>query len=281
MSDAPRSVPPARLQWRHVSVDGRPAVYAIAGHGPPAVFLHGWGLSHRSYRRVLDRLADEGMRVYAPALPRFGGTAELPRHQRSLRGYARWLVHFLDRTGVADPVTLMGHSFGGGVAIQTAHDWPARIERLVIINSIGGTTWTDTGGIVRSLRERPWWDWGLHLQADFLSGRHLRRVLPVIAADAVPNLLRNPRAIWQVAHLARTAELTSELEELKRRRLPVVILWGERDTVIPHAALQSLRAALGDPHVITVPGTHSWLLTDPDTFGEVITNVISVASPDR
>lgn len=56
-----------------------------------------------------------------------------------------------------------------------------------------------------------------------------------------------------------------------------MILWGESDTVIPFAALESLRAALGDPQLITVPGTHSWLLADPDAFGEVITNVIGVA----
>lgn len=269
-------LPESRRQWRHTRVDGRPARYAVAGQGPPLVFLHGWALSHRAYRQVIDLLAGQGMRVHAPALPGFGGTTELPRDQRSLSGYAKWLVQFLDMIGVAGPVTVMGHSFGGGVAIQTAHDWPARIERVVIINSIGGSTWTSEGGIVRSLRERPWWDWGLHLQGDVLSGRHLTRVLPVIAADVSANLLRNPRAVWRVAHLARTAELTGELEELKRRRLPVVILWGESDTVIPHAALQSLRAALGDPQVITVPGTHSWLLSDPDAFAEVITNVLGV-----
>ena len=105
--------------------------------------------------------------------------------------------------------------------------------------------------------------------------RQLTRVVPVIIGDAVPNLLRNPHAVWKVARLAATADLTGELEELKQRRLPVVILWGQKDTVIPAASIDSLRMALGDPHVITVPGSHTWLLADPDGFGEVMTNGIA------
>jgi pimeloyl-ACP methyl ester carboxylesterase len=115
------------------------------------------------------------------------------------------------------------------------------------------------------------------MQADVFPLRQITRVLPVIAADAVPNMLRHPGAIVRVAKLARLADLTGELEELKRRRLPVVILWGRSDTVIPFASLESLRAALGDPEVITVPGNHTWLLADPDAFGEVMTNVLRAA----
>jgi pimeloyl-ACP methyl ester carboxylesterase len=267
------------LVWHRTTVDGRTAEYGTAGRGSPFVFLHGWALNHRAYRRALGRLIDHGVQVYAPALPGFGRTVELPAGQVSLAGYATWLDGFLAAVGVSDPVTLVGHSFGGGVAIQTAHDWPARVARLILVNSIGGSAWSQAGGINRSMRERPLWDWGLHLPADLLLRRQLTRVLPVIVADAVPNLLRNPRTIWRVAHLARTADLTGQLEDLKRRRLPVVILWGQQDRVIPRASVESLLAALGDPELITVPGNHTWLLADPEGFGEVITNVISAAPP--
>jgi pimeloyl-ACP methyl ester carboxylesterase len=199
----------------------------------------------------------------------------------SLAGYAEWLNGFLAAVGVSEPVTLVGHSFGGGVAIQTAHDWPARVARLILINSIGGSAWSQAGGISRSMRERPLWDWGLHLPADLFLRRQLTRVLPVILTDAVPNVFRNPRTIWRVANLARTADLTGQLERLKRRRLPVVILWGQQDRVIPRASVDSLIAALGDPELITVPGNHTWLLADPEGFGEIITNVIGAAPPPR
>jgi pimeloyl-ACP methyl ester carboxylesterase len=152
------------------------------------------------------------------------------------------------------------------------------VGRLVCVNSIGGSTWSASRGVVRSMAQRPLWDWGLHFQADLWPWRQATRVLPVILSDAVPNLLRNPRALWRVGYLARTADLTAELEELKERRLPVVVLWGRQDNVLPPASLRSLCQALGDPEVITVEGRHSWLLSDPRAFGEVMTNVIGVAS---
>jgi pimeloyl-ACP methyl ester carboxylesterase len=240
------------------------------------VFLHGWGLAHRSYKRSLKRLVAQHLRVYAPALPGGGGTAGLPSGELSLAGYARWVAEFMRVVGITEPVTLIGHSFGGGVAIRTAHDAPRWVARLVLVNSIGGSAWTDAKGVIRAIAERPLWDWGLHLREDVLPLRQITRVLPVITEDLLPNLLHDPAAIWRAAHIARTADLTTELEELKRRRLPVVIVWSKDDNVIPRASLASLRAALGDPQLITVEGSHSWVISDPQMFGEVITNLVAV-----
>lgn len=186
-----------RLRWRSTVVEGHTARYAVGGLGPRVLFLHGWGLGGQAYARPLEQLIRRGMRVYIPALPGFGGTASLPAEHRTLAGYARWVGHFADAIGLTRPVTMVGHSFGGGVAIKTAHDLPDLAERLVLVNSIGGSAWTDGRGVVRALRERPLWDWGLHLQADLLPGRQLTWVLPVILRDAVPNLLRNPTAVWK------------------------------------------------------------------------------------
>lgn len=270
------------LKWQTVTVDGRPAVYGVAGTGPALVFLHGWGLNHRTYKRALKPLVRGGLRVYAPALPGFGGTPPLPAAQFSLAGYAAWVAGFMTAAGITGPVTLVGHSFGGGVAIKTAHDWRDRVDRLVLVNSIGGATWSDTGGHQRLLSERSVWDWGLHLRADTLSLRQLTRVVPVIAADAVPNVLRRPGVVWRVGHLARLADLTAELTELRARRLPVVILWGRGDSVLPLATLDSMRVALGDPTVHLLDGNHSWLLANPTRFAEMMTNIVGLTEePSR
>jgi pimeloyl-ACP methyl ester carboxylesterase len=179
------------LQWRTAIVGGRPASYGVAGEGPPLVFLHGGGRAHHAYKRALKRLVARGLQVYAPGLPVFGGTADLPAPERSLGGYARWVGAFLDTAGVAGPVTLAGHSFGGGVAIRVAHDIPDRVARLIVVNSIGESAWSHYRGVLRSMRERPLWDWGLHLQADLWPVGQLTRVIPVIVEDTVPNLMRN------------------------------------------------------------------------------------------
>src|SRR5437763_14759577 len=119
------------LLWRRTTVQGRPALYGEAGDGLPVLFLHGWALGQHAYKRALKRLVQLGCRVYAPALPGFGGTPELPGEQLSFAGYARWVGAFLDAVGVTEPVFLVGHSFGGGVAIQAAHDLGTRVRYLV------------------------------------------------------------------------------------------------------------------------------------------------------
>lgn len=265
------------LDWRTTVVEGRAAHYGVGGDGMPVVFLHGWGLTDRTYTRSLQELATHGLRVYAPALPGFGGTADLPADQLSLAGFAGWVKAFADAVDITEPVTVVGHSFGGGVAIQTAHDAPDLVARMILVNSIGGAVWANGAGVLKAIWDRPPWDWGLHLPGDLRPGYQFARVLPVILRDAVPNLVRSPGAIWRVANLARNADLAPELAELKRRGLPVVIVWSKKDNVIPQATLTSLRAGLGDPRVLTVPGGHGWLLLDPHQFGEVITNVLSLA----
>ena len=259
------------LVWKRTTVDGRTALYGVAGEGTPVLFLHGWGLGQHSYKRALKRLVRMGTRVYAPALPGFGGTPDLPSRDFSFDGYADWVDQFLDAVKVDEPVFVVGHSFGGGVAIQFAHDFAERVRTLVLINSVGGSAWGKG-----KMADRPLWDWGLHFPADILGRKQLTTVLPVILEDALPNLLRNPRAIIKVANLARTADLRDELEDLKARELPIVILWGDQDGIIPRASFDDLCAAIGRAGEV-VAGNHSWLLADPDAFGEVMTNVLSVA----
>lgn len=269
-----------RLTWHTTTVAGRLAHYGVGGSGASLLFLHGWGLSDRSYARSLKRLISAGLRVYVPALPGFGGTGELPAGEHSLRGYGDWVAAFVHAMAITEPVTLVGHSFGGGVAIRTAHDHPGLVARLVLVNSIGGSAWSDGRGTLKAISERPLWDWGLHVPADLRVTRQLTRVLPVVLRHAIPNLVRSPGAMWRVAGLARTADLSTELAELNRRRLPVVIVWSQQDNVIPEVTLLSLRAKLGDPEVVTAPGGHSWLIADPARFGEIITNALTKADVD-
>jgi pimeloyl-ACP methyl ester carboxylesterase len=287
VAPAEPEAPPAALAWRRTWVDGRPALYGVAGPGPgrpgetalPVVFLHGWALGYRSYRRSIDRLVALGCRVHAPALPGFGGTPDLPKRSFSLTGYADWIDGFLDAVGLDEPVFLLGHSFGGGVAIKTAHRHPERVRTLVLVNSIGGSAW-QSGSRTKSISERPLWDWGLHFPTDIWPIPQATKVLPVVLEEALPNLLRNPLALWKVGGIARRADLTRELEELKARQLPVVVLWGARDGVIPRAGFDAMCTALGSTGEV-IEGSHSWLLADPDQFGEVITNHVQVAQLAR
>jgi pimeloyl-ACP methyl ester carboxylesterase len=103
-----------------------------------------------------------------------------------------------------------------------------------------------------------------------------RRMIPLILEDALPNMLRNPSALWRVGNLARIADLTGELADLKKWKVPVLVLWGDHDQIITEASFRDLCMAIGAKGEV-IDGSHSWLLADPDAFGQVMTNVVQVA----
>jgi len=267
------ALPPGHLRWSRTLVQGRPAVYGEAGEGPPVLFLHGWGLGHHTYKRALARLALRGCRVVAPALPGFGGTAGLPGNP-GIHGYGVWVDAFMEAVGIDEPAIVIGHSFGGGVAITLAHDHRNRARQLVLVNSVGGAVW---GGGDRQLSDRAPWEWAFAFAKEAWPPQKGARLLWTTREDLFGNILRNPRAMFTAGVLASEADLRDELGELRDRLLPVVVLSGEDDGVIPMSAFDALCSALGiEGHVLK--GNHGWLLADPDAFDEVMANVMGLES---
>jgi pimeloyl-ACP methyl ester carboxylesterase len=260
-------------------VQGKPAAYSVAGEGMPVLLLHGWALAHHTYRGVIETIAAQGCRVLAPAMPGFGGTGGLAGSAFSMSGYARWVAEFLQVLEIDEPAVVMGHSFGGGVAIRLAYEHRARVRSLVLVNAVGGSSWRK-GKSLRSIADRPLWDWGLHFPSDAWPLRQATKVLPVMAEDFVPNMIRNPRAMMRVANLARRADLRHELEQLRDQGMPISIIWATRDGVIPRESFEALCVASGVQGTV-VEGSHSWLLAEPSRFGEVITNDLTVAKAAR
>lgn len=256
------------LTWHSVEVQGRRASYGVGGDGPPVVFLHGWALGSHAYKRSLRRLTKRGCRVYAPALPGFAGTADLPRQAMSISGYAAWVNDFLTVVGVDEPVLVVGHSFGGGVAIKLAHDFGDRVGYVVLMNSVGGG-----GGV--GLGDRPPWQWALGFVREMLPVPEGVEMLRAMRDDLLTNVVNNPIGLVRAGHLARTADLAVELSDLRERGLPVLALTSEGDEVIPRHAFEALCSAVGTEGRV-IGGRHSWLLADPATFEEVMANVVEV-----
>lgn len=269
------------LRWEATNVQGRQALYGDAGpaDGLPVVFLHGWAMAQHTYKRALKRLVAQGCRVLAPAMPGFGGTPNLSLRELGFPGYAAWLNQFLDAVGVDEPVLLIGHSFGGGVAITFSHRYPNRVGELVLLNSVGGP-WRADGGRIRSMAERPIWEWAAYFAVDIVQPFELPRVLPSLLEDLVPNLLFNPGGVLRTGLLARKADMRRELNAIKRRRLPVVAISGEQDRVVPKSSFDALCRLAGAEGEI-VPGSHSWMLADPERFGETLAGLVSSMSQRR
>jgi len=250
------------VRFERIEVAGARAEHGRGGDGPPVLFLHGWGVGPRSYAASLSKLVDIGCRVMAPAQPGFGGTAALEASRCSFPGYSDWLSSYLDSQQVTDPVVVVGHSFGGGVAVQLAHDHPDRVRAVVACNGVGGPARLGPA-------DRPWWDWGRHLGSDLLALESVVRVLPAVLGEAVPNFVQNPLAMWRVGEFVRRADLRREVRILMRRRTPMTMVWSDRDRLVSHGSFSMLCHAAGVDGVV-VPGHHSWLIADSPRFADIV-----------
>ncbi len=263
------TVAPPCLETRDVSVGGRHVKLGVAdGDGPTVLFVHGWGLTHHSYAPPVRALAGAGFRVLAPDLPGFGGTSDLAAGKISYSGFAGFLDELLGELVSDESVHVVGHSFGGGVATQFTHDFPERVRSLVLVDAVSGATWTRSATQSQLLAARPLWDWAYHLLQELPRGGAPRAV-PGILGEVVGNLVKHPASLGLTAHLIRRSDLRPELTMLQERRVPVTVVWGANDQVVPRAAYEDLCEALGVEGQ-TVEGSHSWPMSSPARFADVV-----------
>ncbi|NUT96857.1 MAG: alpha/beta fold hydrolase, partial [Saccharothrix sp.] len=232
----------------------------------PVVLVHGIGRSLEDWQDAQDRLATT-FRVVNLDLPGFGLTPRL-RAKPGLPTFARAVVGVLDALGEHRPVHLMGNSLGGAVAMTVATTAPDRVASLVLVNSAGFGREANlplrpmlyrvlSALPVLGARFRPLArDAGLRLTEALFADpafatpervRHAAKVgrQPDFRATFVGTLLSlglpvaGSRPGWRRALLAAVA----------RAGKPVLVVWGDRDTVLPvkhfHAAVATLPGVRG------------------------------------
>ncbi|MBI2908609.1 MAG: alpha/beta fold hydrolase [Chloroflexi bacterium] len=202
----------------------------ITGEGPALLLLHGFAGSWAEWQPHIDALARH-FKVYAPTLPGHGDSSPIPDYSLKV---ARQLFHaFLDREGL-DKVMLIGQSMGGLLALDFALNSPARVSKLVVM---------DSAGLGREIH------WGLRLLSLPLLGE---LVLDLVWPRVRPSLARLLRdtclpgeafdGTWQgrggMARLLRTGvdlrgQKLSVKDQLSGLRVPTLIVWGERDPLFP------------------------------------------------
>jgi pimeloyl-ACP methyl ester carboxylesterase len=124
----------ARHEVQFLTVHGHRRAFVKVGEGPALLLLHGLGCDHTTWEPVIDTLARR-YTVIAPDLLGHG-LSDKPRADYSVGGYANGMRDLLTVLGI-DRVTVLGHSFGGGVAMQFAYQFPERTERLILVASGG------------------------------------------------------------------------------------------------------------------------------------------------
>jgi pimeloyl-ACP methyl ester carboxylesterase len=257
--------------------------YRSAGTGPVLVLLHGIANSSQTWENVASRLS-ERFTLIAPDLLGHGESAT-PRGDYSLGAHATGVRDLLTALGI-EHATVVGHSLGGGIAMQFAYQFPERCERLVLVSS---------GGLGREVHlllraaALPGADWVLPLLTSSQVvgvGRHLggllKRVRLAPGGDA--EVLAQGFASLDSAgsrqaflHTVRAVIEPSGQRVSAHDRLalaapiPSLIVWGEKDSIIPVAHGEAAHEAIAGSRFEVFPGAgHLPHDDDPERFAEVL-----------
>ncbi|MEM7434069.1 MAG: alpha/beta fold hydrolase, partial [Myxococcota bacterium] len=242
------------VQYR--TIHGYRRAFIHEGKGPALLLIHGIGDSADSWRDLIPALSQD-YTVVAPDLLGHGDS-DKPRADYSLAAYANAMRDLLTVLDV-DRVTVVGHSLGGGVAMQFAYQFPELCERLVLV-STGGVS-HEVNPVLR-LTAAPNADFVLPLLgvpgARFL-GKGVMKVLSLLGTKVgrdADSLLRVFETLPDAASrraFVRTLRAVVDwrgqaITMLDRcyltRDIPTLLVWGARDGVIPVAHAHTLHAAM-------------------------------------
>lgn len=216
---------------------------------PPVLFIHGWGLSARSYLPALSAMTPWSQ-VYAPTLPGFGTSSPLPRNGRhDLPAYAAAILATWRDAEMPEPMPIVAHSMGCGVAVKLARARPDLVSSLVLVCPIGGA----------GKHPVSW----LRLAGSLAKEAHVS-FLPRML-DSGPSMLRNAGDAVHAGYVAKTADLHADIRALVNSDRPITIIAATEDGVVPPGPLRASGATF-----VEVPGGHGWLLRRPTEFAEII-----------
>ncbi|MFE5700521.1 alpha/beta fold hydrolase [Rhodococcus koreensis] len=132
-----RPVPDAEPQLMFRTIHGYRRAFRMAGEGPALLLLHGIGDNSSTWAEIIPHLA-ENYTVIAPDLLGHG-RSDKPRADYSVAAYANGMRDLLSTLGI-DHATVIGHSLGGGIAMQFAYQFPQMVDRLILVSAGGINT---------------------------------------------------------------------------------------------------------------------------------------------
>src|SRR3954454_4042440 len=294
MEEAPMNAAGSPIaQYEEIELHGRRVSFQTAGSGDELlVLLHGITSTAEAWREVLPRLA-ERYTVVAPDLIGHGRSAK-PRGDYSLGAYAAGVRDLLAVLGF-DRGTVVGHSFGGGIAMQFSYLFPEYVERMALISS---------GGLGREVHPLlraatlPASEWVLPLIArewPVRAGGAVSAVAAKIGIEAGPDLAEFERGYASLAeegpsdafiHTMRgvidhEGQRVSPLDRLYLAdQMPTLIVWGDSDPVIPVEHGRNAHRIVEHSRYVELPGSGHWPMLDaPDRIVQELTEFMEETEP--
>ncbi|GEP39541.1 hypothetical protein NPS01_32040 [Nocardioides psychrotolerans] len=277
---------------QYLTIHGHRRAFVRVGQGPAVLLLHGLGCDHTTWSPIIDTLAKR-YTVIAPDLLGHG-SSDKPRADYSVGGYANGMRDLLTVLGI-DKVTVVGHSFGGGVAMQFAYQFPERTERMMLVAS--GGLGPEVSPFIRAITTP-----GYHQVMGVLTApgvRHLgiagMRALSGTGWKSTRDLaevadifdtFKDPDARHAIRHVVRAVvDWKGQIVTMADRAyltdaMPMSVVWGRDDKVIPvrHASNAAALAPMARIEVIPNAG-HFPHKDHPQRFAKILHEFIRSTQP--
>lgn len=280
----------------HVVIHGHRRAFVRLGPEPgtaPAVLLlHGLGCDHTTWAPVMQALAKR-YTVIAPDLLGHGASGK-PRADYSVGGYANGMRDLLSVLGV-ERATVVGHSLGGGVAMQFAYQFPEMTERLVLVAP--GGLGPEVTPLIRAITTP-----GFHQVAGLMTLPGVRHVSTATlralqhtgsahtrdlgeVADILESF-KDPRTRAAIRHVVRAVvDWKGQIITMTDRayltgHLPMCVIWGAQDKVIPvqHADIAATIAPSARVEIVPNAG-HFPHRDHPERFVKLLNDFIRETPP--
>lgn len=235
-----------------VPVNGTAVHYQRVGEGAPVVLIHGLSGSARWWRPVLPAL-QPGFSTYIVELPGYGRQRRHP--PVPLAGAPVWLRSWAHAVGLRR-ASWVGHSMGGAVCIHLAARYPEIVDRLVLVDAAGAPGHASLFGyalpLTRALR---------YMAPSFL---------PVLAYDA---LHTGPLTLLRSAGQLMREDVRGLLHDIAA---PTLVIWGERDMLVPVTAGRLLHSEIAGSQLVVLPGAgHVPMYDRPGDFNEALVGFLT------
>lgn len=243
-----------------IELSGVKVNYTVSGHGPDMILMHGWGCQASTLQSI-DKVAAETHTVYNIDFPGFGSSQE-PPEVWGVEDYARMLREFIERNGITDPV-LLGHSFGGRVAIVYASEYP--VSKVILVDAAG----------VKPRRS-------LRYYLKVYSFKAMKRIAPlVMGKKKAAEYIERQRAKRGSSDYSSSSPMMRAVmskvvnEDLRnlmpKIKAPTLLVWGENDTATPIRDARIMEKLIPGAGLVSFPGCgHYSFLDNPVQFAAVL-----------
>ena len=243
-------------ETRFVDVEGRRTRYRTLGAGSPVLLLHGIGRSLEDWAEVESAFATTHT-VYALDLAGFGESAPVTA-RTTLPRLAKAAIAFLDAVGVAGPVTLIGNSLGGAVALQIAAIAPDRVSALVLADPAGfgkqvtialrvlGVPIIGRRLAVPSRRTAVLETRAIFRDRALVTEERVELAFRLASRPGGTTVLRDTANSLGTIFGVKAGWRRRLIAQLAPLRIPTLVVWGDHDRILPAHQLEEARRVF--PH---------------------------------